>query len=637
MIIKNQDSNRLMIYFFYDKKGIVDHYIPFFLNDVKKNVKDIFIVSNGKIEQKGRKILETYGEVWERENKGFDVWAYKTAMEKIGYEKLASYDEVILANSTIMGPVFPFEETFKKMDKEDVDFWGMTEFFKLQGDPFGFSPYGYLPDHIQSHWIACRKTLISSKEFQDYWTNLPMINTYQESVGKHESLFTKRFEKLGFKWTTSVEMESLREFSDYPLMMCPKKLMEEQRCPIFKKRSFFHGNQDDFLKDTAGEATPELLRYLKDSGRYDEDLIWETVLRGYHQQDLVNNMGLVYTLPSDIYSEKRFEETMKTNKVALIMHIYFDDLIEESFNYVSSMPKESDIYLTTDTIEKKKLIEEKFKELSCNKLEVRLVENRGRDVSALLVGVKDVIMNYDIACFVHDKKTAQLKPASIGASFGFKCFENTLGSKQYVANIIQKFADNKRLGLLSPPAPNHSFFYFTLGREWGPNFDVTKKLADNLGFDVPMDENHPPVAPLGTMFWFRPAALKVLYDKNWNYEDFPQEPNSLDGSILHAIERIYPFAVQQSGYYPAFVMTDRFSAIEYNNVRHYVRGFNRVLFDKDIVPLYPDLIRWLGMYLTGEGLIKGLIKKKIKRKIKAIVPTRYHERLKKAWENRRIK
>lgn len=98
------------------------------------------------------------------------------------------------------------------------------------------------------------------------------------------------------------------------------------------------------------------------------------------------------------------------------MHLYFPDLVEDSFQWASNVPKETDVYITTDTVEKKEAILKVFKNLPCNHLEVRVIVNRGRDVSSILVGVKDVIQNYDYACFVHDKKTAQAKPGSVGDS-----------------------------------------------------------------------------------------------------------------------------------------------------------------------------------------------------------------------------
>lgn len=632
MLIKSENAKRLAIYFFYDKRGIVDRYVPYFLEDLKKNVSEIFIVCNGKLTEEGRLVLENYGEVLVRENKGFDVWAYKTALEHYGWERLEDYDEVILVNNTILGPVYPFAETFAKMDAKDLDFWGLTEYFKIDGDPFGYSPYGYLPDHIQSHWIACRRSLVSSPSFREYWEQMPMIEDYAQAVGKHESVFTKKFADMGFSWDVSVECEDLRNYSGYPLLMCPKLLLQERRCPIFKKRSFFH-MEDDFLRNTTGEQTSELYEYLRKETDYDVDYIWETVLKDHHQYDIVKNMNLTYILPQERYDEELLRKEEKLCRIALVMHLYFEDLLPDSYRRASAMPEGSDIYLTTDTEQKKKAIEKQFAGLPCHKLEVRLIQNRGRDVSSLLTGVKDVIMDYDIVCFAHDKKTKQVKPGTVGASFAYKCFENTLASRAYTANVIHTFVENPRLGILSPPEPNHGVFFMTTGYEWGPNYEAAKKLAEELKLTVPISKDKPPVAPLGTMFWFRPAALKPLFAKDWEYEDFPQEPNKNDGTLLHAVERIYPFAAQEAGYYPAVGMTDRFAAIEFSNLHYYVKEYNRVLIKSVPGVCHDEVVGRLEQILMNQGSFKAVIKVRTKKALKRYLPKKLYKYLKKKWKS----
>lgn len=53
---------------------------------------------------------------------------------------------------------------------------------------------------------------------------------------------------------------------------------------------------------------------------------------------------------------------------------------------------------------------------------------------------------------------------------------------------------------------------------------------------VNMDNFKEPISPLGTMFWFRPKALKTLIDYDWKYEDFPKEPNANDGTIYTVLK-----------------------------------------------------------------------------------------------------
>ena len=86
-----------------------------------------------------------------------------------------------------------------------------------------------------------------------------------------------------------------------------------------------------------------------------------------------------------------------------------------------------------------------------------------------------------------------------------------------------------------------------------------------------------PIAPLGTMFWFRPKALNKLFAYDWAYDDFPKEPNAYDGTLLHAVERIYPFVAQDAGFYSAWVMTNRFARIELTNICYMLRNTNLAL------------------------------------------------------------
>ena len=571
--------NRLGIFFFYDKEGVVDDYISHLLKNVVPFLKKLVVVCNGEINQDGKMRFKDFtSNIILRENTGLDVGAYKCAIESLGWNEIRMYDEMIIFNHTIMGPVYPFNEMFDTMEKKDVDFWGITKYGKESFDPFGYSPYGYLPEHIQSHFMVFRKSLTSNDKFKKFWENLPETNSYNESIGLFESVFTKKFEDEGFTWDVYVNTDDYEGITTYPLMNYPKQLIQKKRCPIFKRRTFFQP-YTYVLGNTVGQAAFELMDYLKKSNLYDINLIWDNILRTCHQADFVKNMQLQYVLPSNMAPIEKVDRQLAKTKVALVMHLYFEDLIESSFEYARTMPSSTDVYITTNTEKKKKSIEKKFSELKCHKIDVRVIMNRGRDVSSVLVGVKDVIMDYDIVCFAHDKKTAQINPGSVGEGFAYKCFENTLHNKEFVYNVIHTFLENPRLGIMSPPVPNHGDFFPTLGLEWSVNFDNTKKLAQELNITVPMAPEKEPVAPLGTFFWFRPSALKPLYDHNWSYDEFPEEPNGIDGTLLHAVERLYPFAAQQAGYYPARVMSDTYARIEINNLEYYVREYNRVLLD----------------------------------------------------------
>lgn len=573
-MLLNNEAKRLAIYFFYDKDGIVDNYITYFLENLKKSVSYLYIVCNGKLNSSGYSLLkEKANKVLVRENKGFDVWAYKECLDNIGFENLIEYDEIVMLNSTIMGPIYPFSNIFMEMNFVDIDFWGLTVYNEVPFDPFGTIKYGYIPQHLQSHFIAVRKSMFLSSDFQKYWMDMPEIHSYEEAVGKHEAIFTKTFADLGYKWKAYVNTEDLKHHSYHPILMNPVELIKNRKCPVFKRRSFFH-NYDELLNVSIGNQAYELMQYLQKYTNYDVDMIWQNIIRTQNMADIKRNLHLSYILPTEI----TIASINQNIKVALIMHIYFEDLIEYCYDYASSMPEYVDVYITTNTDEKKIAIEKIFKNLNCNNCKVMVIQNRGRDVSALLTASKDFIMQYDYICFAHDKKVKQLDQAIKGEAFSYHCFENILCNENYVKNIITTFEENPRLGLLTPPPPYHADYYPTISFEWGYNFDNTKKLADELGLQVDLSIDKEPIAPLGTMFWFRTDAMKKLFEKNWKYTDFPPEPNNTDGTLLHAIERIYPFVVQDAGYYCAWVISDRYARIETDNLYYMLSEINKISF-----------------------------------------------------------
>jgi rhamnosyltransferase len=624
---KMNKNNRALIYFFYDKDGIVDRYVPYILEDMKNNVSEILIVVNGLLTDASRNIFETItANILVRENIGFDVWAYKTGLEYFGWDRLAEFDETILMNYTFFGPLYSFSEMFETMEKRDVDFWGITKHHKVDFDVFHTCEYGYIPEHIQSSFLVIRKNMIKSQEYQSFWEKIPAISSYGESVGKYEAIFTKKFKEQGFKADVYINTDDLEGYTRYPLMMMADELIINRRCPIFKVKSFSQ-NYYDIIGDCAGYCTVDTLEYIQKHLTYDTDMIWEHILRTANMYDIKNLLHLNYILPKDhiVPREKR-----RTPRIALMLHNYYPELIDYCLNYAQSMPKGSDLIVTVPNEKQKKLVAAEIAKRELDKfkaIEIIVIQNAGRDVSALLVGCKPYIFNYDYVCFIHDKKSKQVEPYCNGLSFSYKCFENNLGSMEYVENIISTFENNPRMGLLTPPPPNHGSLYHIIGNEWGSNFGNTKTLAEKLKLRCDIDNLKAPIAPMGTMFWFRPKALKVLFDYDWKYEDFPSEPNHWDGTLLHALERIYAFAVQHEGYYSAWVMTDKFARVELTNLYFMLRTVNLALFQKYYTTSLVDMVENIKNRMSidvagigGENAHKLPFRATIKARLKKILP-----------------
>ena len=90
---------RLALYVFWEKDGIVRDYVTYYLNGLKEVAQDIVVIVNGKLTANGRQKLEAQGiDILVRENYGLDFAAWKAAFEYLGWDKVHSYDELILCN-----------------------------------------------------------------------------------------------------------------------------------------------------------------------------------------------------------------------------------------------------------------------------------------------------------------------------------------------------------------------------------------------------------------------------------------------------------------------------------------------------------------------------------------------------------
>lgn len=526
---------RLGIYCFCDKDGMVDDYNLYLLNDLKENLHKLLVVCNGEVTPEGKARFETVaGEVLVREC--FD------------WERLCQYDEIVLLDSANFGPVYPLREMFDSMNRREADFWGIVA--------------KYNPDCVPPVFVVIRKNLLGSPAFRQYWENMSEFSSFEEAG------FIRDFAAQGFKYALYLDTEDLKEYCDDPLMQYPLELVKNRRCPVFGRKSFC-ASYDDFFRGSCGQATAEFYEYLRSETSYDVNLIWDNLLRTANMTDIKDRMQLNYILPQT--AELKGNEG-ETSRIALLLHVYNEDQVDWCFHYANHMPQVADVYVTTDSDRKKQLILERFNGLNCGKLQVNLVKNRGRDVSALLIDGKDIIKNYDYVCFAHDKKSRHFSPLSIGHSFAYKCFQNILASREYVGNVVRTFANNPRLGLLVPPPPQHGPYAETIGNEWTCNFDNTVKLAGLLSLHVDIDSCKAPVAPHGGMFWFRPRAMLKLFAYPWRHEDFPEEPSrETDGNVMHAIERIFPFVAQDAGYYSGWLLSEQFARLEITNLNYLLR------------------------------------------------------------------
>lgn len=296
---------RLVIYFHYDRQGVIDTPCRLAVQAMQR-YGEVLFVTNGTVETPDRTWVEESGVVLlERENTGFDVGAYRQALLTRGREEISRYDEVVLMNYTLAGPVCDLAPMFAAMEtRQDLDFWGLTRHYAIRSRRFG----GHVPEHLQSHFLALRSRLLRSDAFWQYWLEMELPTSYEESVIRHETRFTSHFASLGFRWDSFVDTGDLAEIFVNPIMACPRELVANRGCPFFKRRSFFTPFGDE-LRRTDGTAARELYDYLKDCTDYPVEEVVRALLRDQPLSELARNLHWRYGLSADIAVSPSLEGT----------------------------------------------------------------------------------------------------------------------------------------------------------------------------------------------------------------------------------------------------------------------------------------------------------------------------------------
>ena len=159
---------------------------------------------------------------------------------------------------------------------------------------------------------------------------------------------------------------------------------------------------------------------------------------------------------------------------------------------------------------------------------------------------------------------------------------------------MSTFETDSNLGFLTCHPPYHGEYknLFFIANFWsGACLEKTVELAEKLGISKNLiDEKLSPPA-IGSVFWCRTDAIKKLTSPNWTVEDFPAEPMPTDGTISHALERIFPFVAQIEGFYTGWLMTDEFAKSEIENFIYYAKKFYE--YKTPPPPPIPTLTAWV--------------------------------------------
>ncbi|MBV9066611.1 MAG: hypothetical protein JO004_12705, partial [Methylobacteriaceae bacterium] len=226
-------------------------------------------------------------------------------------------------------------------------------------------------------------------------------------------------------------------------------------------------------------------------------------------------------------------------RVAAIIHAFYPEIVPELFEQLRNIPCRTDLFISTDTEEKRVDILAHSVLWDRGSLEVRLSENRGRDIAPKLITFRDVYDKYEIFLHLHTKRSPHGgTPLSSRRHY---LTENLIGSPEIVRSNLHLLGDPK-IGIVFP---QHLFDLRGI-LNWGYDYDHARALLARMG--IALNKNLVLEFPSGSMFWGRSDAIRKLLDLDLQFSDFPAEAAQIDGTLAHAIERSILMIAEASGF-----------------------------------------------------------------------------------------
>lgn len=259
---------------------------------------------------------------------------------------------------------------------------------------------------------------------------------------------------------------------------------------------------------------------------------WNEWAEGTHlEPDRKYGYGyLQATYESLITFDKKYEDaltkkfTRKIHEIAVIIHIHYTELWDEINFYLKNLvPYGFDLFVTITST--KNSIIENILDVYPN-ANIRLVENRGRDVLPFIETYKKLInMDYKYVCKMHSKKSEYRID---GEEIRSDLYSSLLGGREIIDNIFSYFEqEDNKYGLVVPK----KYIVFHNEKNMRYNQDIVDALSVMLGLKFDFF-----VFPAGSMFWFMPEALSGIELVQSNI--FQPEEGLADGTISHGFERI---------------------------------------------------------------------------------------------------
>lgn len=386
------------------------------------------------------------------------------------------------------------------------------------------------------------------------------INDRIEDTPVPQGIFNPEFKGKTWLYDDAVAEALTREVQPYPLYRCAFPSWDNEARRTAAGYSFAETSPSAF-----GEWLATCVSYAQETRSSNDKLVfinaWNEWAEGAHLEP-DRHYGYAWLEQVARLTQKKWMQTLsplsyavtvspspKSARIAVIAHIYYEETWPDMAQALQALKEPFDLIITT-TPEKQSQVTAIVK-LTHSDAEFHVVENKGRDIRPF-VAVMPLLLKrqYQAVLKLHSKKSLHRGDGDLWRQ---TLIAQLLPTGPDLQSMIDSLTEYPSLGLIAPEGN-----VLNLQRYIGSNVDWVEKLVVELGETPQWLENAKPWFAAGSMFWFKPQALQgLLHCESIQLDLFETETGQIDGTLAHAIERIFGCVTLANGYHLVDTMLAR--------------------------------------------------------------------------------
>ncbi|GAB6936576.1 CDP-glycerol glycerophosphotransferase family protein [Isoptericola variabilis] len=209
--VPGQAVRRVCLFAAYDADGTVDDYVVEYVRELSRFADVYYLADSEMSDDELAKLSEITVGAWADRHGEYDFGSYKRLAERVGWETLETYDEMLLVNDSCY-LLRRLDEVFARMDARAADWWGLQATKGLARDrraaqslfrepiPMDSVRYSALDRfeedytydfHVASYFLAYRAPVIRDPEFRRYLGSVTGQSNKLNIVRKYEIGLTR--------------------------------------------------------------------------------------------------------------------------------------------------------------------------------------------------------------------------------------------------------------------------------------------------------------------------------------------------------------------------------------------------------------------------------------------------------------